>query len=166
MKNLERTRKLVKTIDSTIDHLQGTKKMKDAEIFAGFSKEKQAEYEKQLVDRFGDKAKVAIAESHQNVKNWTKADWDRSKAEFDDICKKLTLLLEKRCKIESSEVQTIIRKHHEWLRKFWTPTKESYTTHGQFIVESELRKAYEACHPELPKFISKAIQVFAERELQ
>jgi len=36
-KNLTRTRKLIETIDKTIQHLKGTKRMKGKEMFAGFS---------------------------------------------------------------------------------------------------------------------------------
>lgn len=36
-KNLSRTRTLIETIDKTIRHLKGTKKMKSEEMFAGFS---------------------------------------------------------------------------------------------------------------------------------
>src|SRR5258705_11378002 len=36
-KNLTRTRSLIETIDKTIKHLKGTKKMKSEEMFAGFS---------------------------------------------------------------------------------------------------------------------------------
>src|SRR5947209_18484336 len=36
-KNLTRTRSLLETIDKTIQHLKGTKKMKSEEMFAGFS---------------------------------------------------------------------------------------------------------------------------------
>ena len=36
-KNLARTRTLIETIDKTIKHLKGTKKMKDEEMFMGFS---------------------------------------------------------------------------------------------------------------------------------
>jgi hypothetical protein len=32
-------------------------------------------------------------------------------------------------------------------------------------VDSDLRKAYEAYHPQLPEFTAAAIKVFAEREL-
>ena len=65
--------------------------MKEQEFYLGFSKEKQEEYEKQLIDRFGDQAKQAIAESHQNVRNWTKANWEQSKQEFDALCKECNL---------------------------------------------------------------------------
>src|SRR5207247_137988 len=36
-KNLTRTRSLIETIDKTIKHLKGTKKMKTEEMFVGFS---------------------------------------------------------------------------------------------------------------------------------
>src|SRR5580765_2271766 len=36
-KNLTRTRTLIETIDKTIKHLKGTKKMKSEELFTGFS---------------------------------------------------------------------------------------------------------------------------------
>src|SRR6185503_13195019 len=53
-KDLARKRKLIRTIDKTIEHLKGKKKMKDQEMYWGFSQEKQAEHEKYLIDRFGE----------------------------------------------------------------------------------------------------------------
>lgn len=165
LKNLKRTRQLIETIDKTIEHLKGNKKMNEPEIFYGFSKEKQAEYEKQIIERFGEKGKAHIEESRENIKNWSKSDWDRSKKEFDDICRELTRFLEKNFKAQSKEVQNVIRQHYQWLKQFWIPTKESYSGHGRFIEESDLRKPYEAYHPDLPRFISEAIQIFAKNEL-
>jgi DNA-binding transcriptional MerR regulator len=161
--NLVRTRKLIKTIDKTIEHLKGSKKIKEQEFYYGFSKEKQEEYEKQLVELFGDKAKESIAESNRNVKSWSKADWDKSKEEFEEICKELIEMMVKGFKANSKEAQRIIQRHNEWLKKFWTPTASSYAAHGRFIMESDLRVTFEAYHPELPKFIADAIQAFVFR---
>jgi hypothetical protein len=33
------------------------------------------------------------------------------------------------------------------------------------IVDSDLRKAYEAHHPQLPEFMARVMKVFAERKL-
>ena len=60
--------KLIKTIDKTIEHLKGVNKMKEKEMFSGFSKEKQAEYEKEIIERFGEQGKAHIEESKQNAK--------------------------------------------------------------------------------------------------
>jgi DNA-binding transcriptional MerR regulator/quercetin dioxygenase-like cupin family protein len=50
-KNLARTHKLIETIDKTILHLKGTKKMKSKEMFAGFSVAAGD-------DRFGEQTKL------------------------------------------------------------------------------------------------------------
>ena len=139
--------------------------MKEHEIYHGFSKEQQAEYEKQLIERFGDKVKATFAECERNTKNWTKSDWDKTKKEFEEICKDLAKLIENRLKPNSESVQIIIRRHYQWLKKFWTPTKESYPAHSQLIIESDLRKAYDAYHPKLPEFLAEAIGAFAKKEL-
>lgn len=165
-KNLERTRQLIKTIDKTIEHLKGAKKMKEQEMYHGFSKEKQAEYEKQIIARFGEEGKLQVEESRQKVKNWSKSDWDDSKIEFIAICKELTDLFENNSKANSKEVQNVIQRHYNFLKRFWTPTKESYAEHGQFIEESDLKKVYENYHPQLPGFIARAIKVYAKTDLE
>ena len=50
-KNLAQTRRLIETIDKTIQHLKGTRKMKNKEMFAGFSVAAGA-------DRFGEHIKL------------------------------------------------------------------------------------------------------------
>lgn len=164
-KNVERTKQLIQTIDKTIDHLSGAQKMKDAEMYVGFSKEKQAAYEKQIIERFGKQGKSAIEESKQKIKNWSKADCDDAKKEIDAICKELTTLLQAKCASDSPEVLTVVHRHYHWLKKFWTPNKETYSQHGQFIKESELKTFYEAYHPQLAQFLCDAIQAYAEKEL-
>ena len=164
-KDLARTRKLIKTIDKTLEHLKGTKKMKDQEMYWGFSKEKQAEHEKYLIDRYGEGMKEGIAESHRKVKNWRKAEWEKSSKEFEAICNDLVQMIEKRLATGSPKVQGTVRRHYQWLKKFWTPTRESYSGHSQLIVDSDLRKAYDAHHPQLAKYLAEAIKLFAEKEL-
>jgi MerR family transcriptional regulator, thiopeptide resistance regulator len=164
-KNLAATRKLIVTIDKTIEYLKGTTKMKSQELFVGFSPEQQAKHEQYLINRFGDCMTEGIAESKKKVKNWTKAKWEESGAAFSEICKDLVALMGRQRSADSREVQAVIRRHHQWLQQFWTPTRASYAGHGQFIVDSDLRKAYEAYHPHLPEFMAAAVKVFAEREL-
>jgi DNA-binding transcriptional MerR regulator len=163
-KNLARTRELIATIEKTIEHLKGNKKMKSQEMFAGFDPKQQAKHEQYLIDRFGEGMKDGIAQSKRKVKNWTKANWQKSGAAFAAICKDLVAVMD-RLTGDSREAQEVIRRHYEWLKQFWTPTQESYVGHTLLIVESDLRKAYEAYHPQLPEFMAVGIKVFAEKEL-
>jgi MerR family transcriptional regulator, thiopeptide resistance regulator len=163
-RDIERKRALLGTIEKTIEHLRG-KKMKANELFVGFSPEVQAKHEQYLIERFGDDMRDGIEQSKKRVKNWTKADWQKSGDVFNGICRDLTAALEKKLSAESSDVQAIVQRHFEWLKAFWTPNRESYPSHAQMIVDSELRRAYEAHHAQLPEFIAAGIKAFAEREL-
>ena len=73
--------------------------------------------------------------------------------------------MERQLPPDSPEVQEVIRRHYQWLKQFWTPTRETYAGHSQLIVDSELRKAYEKYSPRLPEFTAAAIKVFAACEL-
>jgi MerR family transcriptional regulator, thiopeptide resistance regulator len=106
-----------------------------------------------------------IAQSNGRVKNWSKADWEKSNAAFAAIGRAMAALIERAVPAGADEAQAVVRRHFEWLRQFWTPTRESYAGHGQIIMDSELRTAYEAFHPRLPKFMAEAVKVFAGQEL-
>ncbi len=164
-KNLAKTRQLIVTIEKTIEHLKGTKKMKSKELFVGFSPEQQARHENDLIERFGDCTKDVIAKSKQMVKDWTKTDWEKSGGIFDGICKDLTKMMGRDLPPDSSAVQDIIRRHCEWLKQFWTPVCQSYVGYSRLVLDSELRQAYAAYHERLPEFAAAAMKAFAEKEL-
>jgi hypothetical protein len=139
--------------------------MKSQEIFAGFSPEVQAGHEQYLINRFGKGMQESISKSKNKVKHWKKADWENSGATFNAICQDLFKLMNLKQTPDSAEAQSVIRRHYEWLKSFWTPTHESYAGHASLIVDSELRKAYEVHDPKLPEFAAAAMKAFAERDL-
>ena len=104
-------------------------------------------------------------QSQKNTKQWTEQDWEVSHKEFADICTDLTELMQKNMTPECPEVLLVIERHFKWLNKFWSPNKESYAMHGQFITESELKNAYNKYNPNLAEFISEGIQIFADKKL-
>lgn len=167
-KNVERTKKLIKTIDQTIEHLKGTTKMKDHEMYLGFSNEKQDEYQKYLINRFGDKIEDSIKESSEKVKNMTKEDFEKSKKDWVHILDDLAKQWKKPVSAGSPQVQKIIRNHYEWLKKYWIPDRSSYTGMGEGYTGFEWKdvfKAYDPEHPKFAQFLAEGIKVFAEREL-
>lgn len=164
-KNLARTRKLIATIDKTIEHLKGLKKMKSKQMFEGFDPIEQAKHEQYLINRYGEDMRKGIAESKKKVKHWKKADWEKSSATFREICDDFVSAIERKVRVEDPEVQSIVERHYHWLQQFWTPTRESYAGHSELIVDSDLRKAYEAHHPDLPEFVATAILRFSTTRL-
>jgi DNA-binding transcriptional MerR regulator len=164
-KRLTHTQELLRTIDKTIAHLKGTKKMKSAGLFAGFDPKQQAQHERYLIDRYGEIMRESIAQSKARVKDWSKRDWQEAGAEFSTICEDLVHALTQEFSAGSREAQAVIARHFQWLARFWQPDRESYAGHSQLIVDSDLRKAYEAHDRRLPEFAAAAMRIFAEREL-
>ncbi|HEX4838983.1 MAG TPA: MerR family transcriptional regulator [Rhabdochlamydiaceae bacterium] len=167
-KNVERTKKLIKTIDRTIEHLKGTKKMKDQEIYHGFSKEKQDEYQKYLINRFGDKIEDSIKESNEKVKKMSKEEFEKHGKDWVQILDDLAKQWKKQVPVGSVEVQKIIRRHYEWLKKYWTPDRISYAGMGEGYTGFEWKdafKAYDPKHPKFAQFLAEGMRVFAEKEL-
>lgn len=162
----ERIRSLIKTIDKTIDHMKGVKKMSSKEIYQGFSNETQAEYEKYLVDRWGTKAHALIAEGKKNTKDWKKEDYEKIKKEGDVLFKELAEALRAKSKANSPSVQILIGKYYQVVKRFYNPTKEVFIGLGQLYIEHpDFRKFFDPYHPELPEFLAEAMKVYAEKEL-
>lgn len=124
-KNVDRTKKLIKTIDKTIEHLKGIKKMKESEIYLGFNKEKQNEYQNYLINRFGEETNNSIQKTLVNFKNLNKEDFEKSKDEWNQICTDLAKQLKKQVNAHSSEVQKII--HGEYMNHQQIDQKQENT---------------------------------------
>ena len=139
--------------------------MKPEKLFKGFDPKKQAEHEKYLIDRYGDRAKEHIAESRKNMGTWNKEKWEKISAEFVSVCQGLAQSAEKKASPDSPEVQALVRRHFTWLKNFWQPKRESYIGHSELIQTSELRKAYDAFNPDIADLLCSGIRIFAEKEL-
>jgi MerR family transcriptional regulator, thiopeptide resistance regulator len=160
---------LLRTIDKTIKHLRGKKKMKDKEMFDGFNitlvKAKEGQ-------PYSAAEKLVV----QSVKNPTKTAEDvekRGKAYYDNISKTVHVLfkelvhcIEKGLDPAADEVQKIIKKHHAFAEQTRSATKEVYKAMAQLYAEHpEFRKQLDPFHPNLATFMAEAMRVFADRKL-
>lgn len=168
-KEWEKIGVLLKTIDKTINHLKGKKKMKDKEMFDGFNiglvKLKEG-------TPYSAAEKIVV----QSVKNPTKDAKDvekRGKAYYDNIVKtahtlfkELVHCIEKGLDPTANEVQKIIKKHHAFAEQTHSATKEVYKAMAELYAEHpEFRKQLDPFHPRLAIFMAEAMKVFADREL-
>lgn len=162
----ERIQTLIETIDKTIRHLKKEKTMSDQEIYDGFSKEKQEEYEKYILDRYGKKAESLIEESKRNIKGFTQKDYDQIKQEFDSVHRELSKAIDERLSTGSQEVQSLIQRHFQIISRFYNPTKEVYAGLADLYLEHpDFRKMYETFHPQMVTFLAEAMKLYAQRNL-
>lgn len=161
---------LLKTIDKTIKHLKGNKKMKDKEIFDGFNislvtKAKGGE-SYCAAEEIVFKSVKHPTKSVQDVEKRGKAFYENIKKEAHVIFRDLVLCLEKGLDPDSDEVQSIIKKHHVFAEQIHHATQEVYGALAQLYREHpEFRKQIDPFHPELGEFMAAAMQTFAAREL-
>lgn len=163
---VQRHKRLIRTIDGTIAELEGASTMANEEIFSGFSAEKQKQYEKDLVDRFGPGVQDKIDDSKRRMKGWTKADFEASTKRWNAFLERLGALARDGKAADSAEVQALIPEHRAWLEQYWTPVRESYIgLGGLYAGHPDFRKQFDAVEPGLADFCAEAMRLYAEREL-
>lgn len=162
-KKLKQTKQLLVTIDTTINHLKGKNDMKHEEMYGGFDSEQQKKYEKELVGRFGPEVQDTIDECRENVGKWSRREWLDSMQDWNEIAEKLVKLLEE--PPESPEVQLLIKEHYEWLKTYWTPTKESYIALTEMYLDDKFGKGFKDYHPDFSIFLTRGMVIFAENNL-
>ena len=164
--NISRHQQLIETIDKTILHLRGSRKMKDKEFYSGFDPAKQKEYEQYLVKYHGTVAEDLILESKKNTKEWDKKDWEGIKREGDSIYQAVTYCMEQDLGPRSNEVQAEIEKHYQMIERFYKATKDVYSGLAQLYCEHpDFRKYFDKFHPKLAECIAEAMRVYAQNKL-
>ncbi len=166
LKDKERMQELLETVDKTIDKLTKGSVMENKALFTGFSNEKQAEYEKYLVEKYGAQAEKNIALAKENGAKMSAQEIEAFKKTADDIFAQLLVCLDEKLDPASAVVQDQVRRHYEWIKLSWTPGREEYRLLGQLYLEHPgFKKFYDDVHPEYAQFLADAMAIFAEREL-
>ena len=160
---------LLKTIDKTIKHLKGKKKMKEKEMFDGFNivlvKAKEGQ-------SYSGAEKIVVHSVKNPTKNAEEVE-KRGKAYYDNITKtaqalfkELVCCIEKGLDPAVDEVQKIIKRHHAFAEQTHSATKEVYKAMAQLYAEHpEFRKQLDPFHSDLATFMAEAMRVFADRKL-
>ena len=157
---------LLVTIDSTIATWQKGQTMSASELFAGFDPQRQAAYEQELADRYGDDVQATIDESKRRTAGWRPRDYVAVQEAFASIDLRMARLIETGVAPGDAAVQGLIGEHYEIVARFWTPDAEHYAGLGGLYVDHpEFRARYEAVHPGLAEFLRDAMAVYAETVL-
>jgi DNA-binding transcriptional MerR regulator len=159
----QRLAKLAITVSKTIRELEGGDNMKMEELFDGFDSDRQARYESELVERFGEGAKDHIAEGKRNMRDWTRADADGFIAEWATIVAAYAGLLENGVAADAPQALELTDRHYRWICRTWTPNRESYTGLGQLYVDSDLKSQFEG--DGLAEYVRDALAAYARARL-
>ena len=163
---IERRRDLARTIDRTLALIDAGKPLNAQRLFDGVSPEKQAAWEAELTDRYGDPAADPIRQSRDAHAALSPAGMIDFKAEIDAIHASFVTLIGRGLPPGSDEAQVETARHYRWVSRSWRPDAHAYAALGALYIDhNEFRGMYDALHPRLAPFLAEAMAIYAQRAL-
>ena len=163
-----RYRQLVRTIDHTLAALEGEAKMEDKAMYRGFDPKKQAEYEKELVEKHGAEMQGYIDTAKAGMASWKQADYDAMQAEGEAIEAGMAKALVDGLPVDSSAVGALMRRQHAWIVKSWNRPAPAAAFKGlgqMYVNDPRFRERYDGRQVGLAEYMAAAMASFADREL-
>jgi DNA-binding transcriptional MerR regulator len=115
----KRYARLVRTIDRTIADLNGENAMRNAELYKGISAEKQAEYEKWLVEKYGGDMPERIAVSRKKYDSLSQAEKDALNTELAEVETAWADAMKNGVPADSKSLDPLLRRHRDWVAAMW-----------------------------------------------
>lgn len=163
-----RYRQLIRTIDETLAALEGDAKMVEKAMYGGFAPQKQAAYEKELVEKHGPEMQAHIEQAKAGMTGWKQADFDAMQAECEAIEAGMAKALVDGLPADSTAVTALMRRQHAWIVRSWSrdAPAAAFKGLGQMYVEDpRFRERYDGRQAGLAEYMAAAMASFAEREL-
>lgn len=142
----ERYRVLIETIDRTIDDIKGERLMANADLYKGFSPEKQGGYEAWLIERYGEPMRVGIERAKKSHANLSPAEQEAMGGELKEVEQALAGALRQGIDPASDGVDALIQRHRSWVAQMWgrpcrpeaySGLADLYLSHPDFVARYE-----------------------------
>ncbi|KQQ32029.1 hypothetical protein ASF61_17000 [Duganella sp. Leaf126] len=164
--DIARRRDLAGTIDRTLALLDAGKPLDARRLFDGVTLARQAEWEAELVQRYGPPAASAIRQSQQTLAALPSAGLLDFKADIDAIHARFVTFIERGLTPDANEVQAETAQHYRWVCRSWRPDASAYAALGTLYTEqAEFDAMFDALHPQLATFLAEAMAIHARQVL-
>ena len=155
---IERTKRLIDTVDKTILHIRGKIEMSKKDYYTGFDEEKQKQYEQQVRQRWGE-------EAWAKTKDWNAYTPEQKNdilADLHDISEGIANNMDKGH--ESPEVQYWIGRWHRAINTyFYECSLEVFESLGHmYPVDPDFKASYENVRPGMAAFMEKAMTYYCK----
>jgi DNA-binding transcriptional MerR regulator len=158
-RKMERLKRLIQTVDNTIDHLKGNESMNAKGLFEGFSEEEQEKYAQEGEQMYDPET---VRASNRKWKAFSPTEKENILAEGKKIYTDLAAAMPKGA--ESAEVQVVITHWHRHMQNFWSPNDEQLLGLADLYNDDPRFKAnYDKVDPKLAGFMREAVKVYVKR---
>ncbi|HYE49802.1 MAG TPA: MerR family transcriptional regulator [Azospirillaceae bacterium] len=161
-----RYRRLIETIDRTMEHLRGERTMDHADLYKGFSEERQAGYEAWLVERFGPAMRPEIERGRAAFA----ALAEEGKAARMEALAAMEGALAEACRrgvpVDDPVLDPLLARHREWVAGMWgrpCPPEAYAGLADLYLSHPDFRTRYETLAPGFTDFLAAAMKAHAER---
>jgi DNA-binding transcriptional MerR regulator len=160
----KRYAELIDTIDRTIAGIRGHDEMKNADLYKGFSAEKQAEYEAWLVERFGERMNADIERSKKAMAKMNEAEQQAAMRELHDVEQALAEGMRRGIDPESVAIDSLVARHRAWVARAWDRpcTAEAYAGLADlYLSHPDFVTRYETIEKGFAVFLAAAMKAHA-----
>lgn len=162
LKRLKQFKKLLLTIDKTINNLTKNIMVSNEDMYQGFTSEQVKLYRKEVSDKWGEKS---LHDSENRIRKMSPKKWDMVKAEGEKITRQLADLINE----DPADilVQQCIANWHKYLENFYPVVEQRLRGLGRLYVEDQRFTAYydKYCQG-LAEFKNKAIQIYCDNGMK
>lgn len=151
----DRTDTLLRTIDRTIDHLEGRTTMAGKQFFEGFD---PAQYEQEARERWGGDV---VDDSMRRWNGYTAEEQAKVAAEGEEI---FAVVLEHMDDgVGSAPVQRAIERLHNYVNRFWDCNDQAFRGLGDlYVTDPKFRAKFEQMDPAMPEFLRAAMAHYCD----
>jgi DNA-binding transcriptional MerR regulator len=115
----ERYRVLIETIDRTIEEMRGGRRMSNADLYKGFSPQKQAGYEAWLVERYGEPMRGSLGDTRRSYAKMSPAEQQAMGKELHEVEEALAGAMRDGIDPTADSVDLLIEHHCAWVAAMW-----------------------------------------------
>lgn len=159
----DRLDRLARTVQHTIDTLEGGTAVNAEELFTGIPRD--SEQARALAGE-AEQRWPGARETQTKVEGWSDEKWQAVQRQGAEAAERIAELL--RDDVPATDPRTVdaVDAHHRWLLHFWTPNRESYTGLGRLYTDDERFTAfYDRIEPGLAAYLAEAMAAYAEQRL-
>ena len=155
----DRLARLVRTVDATIESLEGGDEMNAEQMFEGFE---HNPYEAEARERWGDEA---VDASYERIRKFTPEQAELARTGFGRVHSGLAGLLAEGVPVTDPRVQELTGLHHEVISLFWTPSAEAYRNLGRMYLDDE-RFQRTIGGEAVTRYMAEAMEIYADTSLR
>jgi DNA-binding transcriptional MerR regulator len=155
---LHRHEAMIRLIDKTLAFSEGGIRMTKEEMFEVFGDFDPSEHEDEVKERWGDTD--AYKESARRTARYTKADWERFKAESEEITGSIAALMDRGIPADAPEAMDAVDRARLQIDTWFYPcSREMHAELGKmYVADPRFTATYENVREGMAQYVCDAIQ--------